>query len=267
MIRKEWITERGKVVYWISDNLSANKKTLAFLPGLSAEHHLFDEQFKHYEDTYNIFTWDAPAHAESRLYAMDFTLMEDAEVLHDIFEHENIEKPVLIGQSFGAYISQMYMELYHDTVSGFVSIDSAPLQLKYYTNFYFYFLERIEPMSLVYPNLVRSIVKVCSVTERGQKNMYYALSFYDKKELCKLNGRGYLALCEAIKQNKPYKIDCPALLICGKKDNIGVVKSYNKRWSKDTGIKLIWVENAAHNSNIDQPEFVNKQIDEFLKTI
>ena len=39
--------------------------------------------------------------------------MEDMAVfLHDIFELEHIEHPVLIGQSMGGYVSQMYMELY-----------------------------------------------------------------------------------------------------------------------------------------------------------
>lgn len=266
MERKEWNTTRGKVVYWISE-LKNDRKTLAFLPGLSAEHHLFDEQICYFEKEYNCFTWDAPAHAESRPYADNFSLKEDAEVLHSIFSHEGIEKPIIIGQSFGAYIAQMYMELYPVSLSGFVSIDSAPIQVKYYTSFDLWFFKNMEWMYAIYPNLVKSVVNNCAETERGRKNMTFALSFYSRKELSKLTGQGYMCLYEAIIAKKPYLIDCPALLICGEQDKAGYTKKYNVRWSESGSLPLVWVKNAGHNSNIDQPDFVNMHIQNFLTSL
>lgn len=50
----------------------------------------------------------------------------------------------------------------------------------------------------------------------------------------------------------------------GEKDNTGKVKKYNKAWSQRTGIKLIWITNAAHNSNVDNPEAINSSIHDFL---
>ena len=62
-----------------------------------------------------------------------------------------------------------------------------------------------------------------------------------------------------------YKIDCPALLLCGEKDAAGSGKRYNRRWAKEDGLPLVWLKGAGHNSNTDVPEEVNRLINEFLQ--
>lgn len=57
------------------------------------------------------------------------------------------------------------------------------------------------------------------------------------------------------------------LLILGEKDNTGKVSIYNQQWAKRTGFALKIVEKAAHNSNVDQPDKVNMEIQEFLYKI
>lgn len=55
------------------------------------------------------------------------------------------------------------------------------------------------------------------------------------------------------------------LLLLGEKDRTGKVKLYNKMWSKQTGYDLIIVENAGHNSNVDNPVVVNQEIEKFVE--
>lgn len=267
MERKEWHNEHGVVIYWTSEQPDANRKTLVFLPGLSAEHHLFDYQIKYFETSYNCLTWDAPAHAESRPYELTFSLQDVAKLLHEILEKEHISQPIIIGQSYGAYITQMYMELFPNTLSGFVSIDSAPLQLKYYKKWELWVLQYMEPAYRFYPNLIRSVINSCSETPQGRENMRNAILVYSRKGLCKLTGYGFLTIYNAICENLEYRIDCPTLLICGKQDKAGLTKKYNRNWNAKTGFELVWVNHAGHNSNIDQPDFVNKHIDEFLQKL
>ena len=57
-------TPCGTIHYW-SNNLSLDTTTLVFLPGLTADHRLFDKQVGHFVGKYNIIVWDAPAHAGS----------------------------------------------------------------------------------------------------------------------------------------------------------------------------------------------------------
>ena len=51
---------------------------LLFLPGLTADHRLFDKQVEAFESTYNLLAWDAPGHGKSRPFVMDFTLAQKA---------------------------------------------------------------------------------------------------------------------------------------------------------------------------------------------
>ena len=57
-------TPCGTIHYW-SNNLSLDTTTLVFLPGLTADHRLFDKQVEYFDGKYNIIVWDAPAHASS----------------------------------------------------------------------------------------------------------------------------------------------------------------------------------------------------------
>ena len=89
----------------------------------------------------------------------------------------------------------------------------------------------------------------------------------DKERYAQISGHGYRMLGEAMEADLPYEIKCPALLICGEKDHAGSCIRYNKAWHKKTGIPLVWIENAGHNSNTDAPERVNQLIQNFVVSL
>ncbi len=185
-----------------------------------------------------------------------------AEWLDKILAKEEIYNPIIIGQSMGGYLAQMYMELYPDKIKGFISIDSAPLQKSYMTAVEIWLLERAEPLYKIYPwkVLLRAGSRGCAETDYGQNLMRKMMMSYDSdpEEYARLAGFGYRMLAEAIKADLPYHISCPALLICGEKDKAGSAKSYNKKWHQREGLPLKWIKNAGHNSNTDQPEEENR---------
>ena len=149
--------------------------------------------------------------------------------------------------------------------NGFISIDSAPLQKSYMTAMEIWLLERAEPLYKIYPwkALLRAGSKGCAETDYGQNLMRKMMMSYDSDpgEYARLAGFGYRMLAEAIKADLPYHISCPALLICGEKDKAGSAKSYNKKWHQREGLPLKWIKNAGHNSNADQPDEVNRLIE------
>ena len=261
MTEKTYEVSSGVIHYW-TNGIRPNRRTLVFLPGLTADHHLFDKQTEEFEEEFNILTWDAPGHAASRPFRLDFSLMDKAVWLHEILEAEGIEHPVLIGQSMGGYVSQCFMEKYPGEAAGFVSIDSAPLKRQYVTGAEIWALKRTEPMYRAFPwKLLRRIgASGCSTTEYGRKLMESFIDTYTKDEYCRLAGHGMKMLAEAMEADLPYEIDCPAVLICGEKDQAGSAKSYNRRWAKKEGLPLHWIKGAGHNSNTDRPEEVNRII-------
>ncbi len=270
MIEKTYTTSSGAIHYWIHI-IGADIATLVFLPGLTADHRLFDKQIEYFKSRYNVFVWDAPAHAASWPFQFDFDLFDKAKWLNGIFEQENITKPVIVGQSMGGYVGQAYAELYPDRLRGFVSIDSAPLQRKYVTGIELWLLKRMQPVYFYYPwkLLLKSGTNGVAVSEYGRKLMHDIMMVYDgdKKRYAQIAGHGFKILANAMEMNLPYKIKCPALLICGENDHAGSCIRYNKAWHRDTGIPLEWIKNAGHNSNTDKPDTVNRLIERVVKQV
>ena len=60
MMEKIYRTEKGPIHYWIS-SVTKDGVTLVFLPGLTADHRLFEKQTEYFEGKYNVFVWDAPS--------------------------------------------------------------------------------------------------------------------------------------------------------------------------------------------------------------
>lgn len=260
-------TPCGTIHYWsdLSDPCAA---TLVFLPGLTADHRLFGEQAAYFEGKYNRIVWDPPAHASSWPFRFHFDLFDTAEWLNGILEREAITRPVIVGQSMGGYVGQVYAQLYPDRLAGFISIDSAPLQKRYVTAAERWLLKRMEPVYAHYPwkLLLRSGTKGVAVSHRGRERMREMMLVYDgdQRRYAQIAGHGYRILAEAMERDLPYELKCPALLICGTRDRAGSCIRYNKAWHRNTGIPLAWVEGAGHNSNTDRPEQINRLIEGFL---
>ena len=271
MNEKIFKTPCGEIHYWINMEQGSGNITLIFLPGLTADHRLFEKQIEFFQGKYNVFVWDAPGHGKSWPFKFDFSLMDKAKWLDDIFGLENIQAPVIIGQSMGGYVGQAYSELFPNKLKGFVSIDSAPLQRKYVTGIELWLLKRMEPVYRYYPwkSLLKTGTNGVAVSAYGRKLMHDIMMAYDgdQKRYAQISGHGFRILAEAMEADFLYKVQCPAQLICGEKDHAGSCIRYNKAWHKNTGIPIAWIKNAGHNSNTDAPEEVNSLIVKLINTI
>ena len=59
MIEKVFNTQNG-VIHYRTSIVSGERTWLVFLPGLTADHRLFEKQIEEFKDDYNLFVWDAP---------------------------------------------------------------------------------------------------------------------------------------------------------------------------------------------------------------
>ena len=230
MIENSYKTSCGCIHYFVNI-IDKQKITLVFLPGLTADHRLFEKQIEYFEKKQNVFVWDAPSHALSRPFTNNYSLSDMAEWLDKILTKEEIYNPIIIGQSMGGYLAQMYMELYPDKIKGFISIDSAPLQKSYMTAMEIWLLERAELLYKIYPwkALLRAGSRGCAETSYGQKLMRKMMMSYDSdpkknmqdlpvlvtecllrqlKQICHiiLVVRHYLSVEKRIKQVQPKSI-------------------------------------------------------------
>ena len=271
MLERIHKTQCGDIHYWLNETAVHTEPQPVFLPGLTADHRLFDKQIAYFEGRYPVFVWDAPGHASSRPFQLNFSLADKAKWLDEILTREGFDQPVIIGQSMGGYVGQAYAQLFPNKLKGFVAIDSAPLQRSYVTRAEIWLLERMEPVYRYYPwkLLLKTGTKGVAESKYGRKLMHDIMMVYDGDQAgyAALSGHGFRMLAEAMKADLPYKIRCPALLVCGEKDRAGSCIRYNKAWHKKTGIPIEWIKGAGHNSNTDAPKKVNHLIEKLLTEI
>ena len=267
MTGKAYETPCGTIRYWTNER-DASGVTLVFLPGLTADHRLFDRQIAYFEGKVRVLVWDAPAHGESWPFDLSFDLADKARWLNGILEREGIARPVIVGQSMGGYVGQMFSQLYPDRPAGFIAIDSAPLRREYVTAAELWLLKRMEPVYRHWPwkSLLKLGTEGVAESAYGKELMREMMMVYDgdRERYARIAGHGYRMLAEAMEADLPYEIRCPALLICGEKDRAGSCVRYNRAWHRKTGIPLAWVKGAGHNANTDEPDAVNALIEAFL---
>lgn len=261
-------TSMGDIHYWASA-AGEGKPWLVLLPGLTADHRLFDLQTQALDDAYRLLVWDAPAHGASRPFRLEFDMDDLTGWLHEIIQRQGATDPVLAGQSLGGYIAQAYIKRFPGTVRGFVSIDSAPLSRRHYSGWelamlkHAYWLYRPIPWGL--------LQKLGSVgtaqSPYGRELMAEMMEAYTPKEYCRLAAHGYRLLSLAVTAYGNSEPDCPVLLLCGEKDGAGSSRRYNRAWARRAGHRLVWLKGAGHNSNTDAPEEVNRLIREFVDSL
>ena len=265
MRKREFELERGTLRYWVSEN-DEETAQLVFLPGLTADHRLFDKQLDYFAQRARCLVWDPPSHGESRPFPLDWSLDDLALMLEQILSREGFERPILIGQSMGGYVSQAFIRLFPDRACGFVSVDSCPLDRSYYTAIELWALKHVKGIYRAIPwkSLCSMGSKGCATSEYGRTLMREMMLCYDKPSYVDMASWGFLALACAIRADRSYPVECPTLLICGEKDAAGSAKRYNRAWSKCSRLPIEWIEGAGHNSNTDAPDRVNELIERFL---
>lgn len=182
-------TTRGTIHYWTAPG-PAGRPALVFLPGLTADHRLFDRQTAYFQGEYPLLVWDAPGHGASRPFRLDFTLADKVRWLHKILAREAPDGAVIVGQSMGGYVGQLYARRCPEALRGLVCIDSAPLQRRYLTAAELWMLRRMEPVYRRMPwgLLRRSAARGCAESPYGRALMGEMLRAWDGDQA------GYAAL-------------------------------------------------------------------------
>ena len=219
-------TPCGTIHYW-SSILSLDTTTLVFLPGLTADHRLFDKQIAYFDGKYNIIVWDAPAHASSWPFRFDFDLFDKAK----------------------------WLKLQRNYVTA-VEIWLLKRMEPVYAHYPWKLLLKSGTKGVATSNYGRNLMKEMMLVYDGDQHRYAQIA-----------GHGFRILAEAMEKDLPYEIKCPSLLICGTKDHAGSCIRYNREWHRKTKIPLKWIEGAGHNSNTDKPEMINSLLEEFFSNI
>lgn len=204
-------------------------------------------------------------HGLSRPY-QKFSYHDTAEILYCILQQESISKIFLVGMSMGGYVSQHFAVLYPAMVNGFVALDTTPLGLRYYSKSDLWWLKQVVPIAKCFPaNLLRkSITMSISKSKFSYQKMFSILKQLSKEEIIEQMQIAYEYFPI---ENQNVIFSFPILILVGDKDSTGKVKTYCRKWAKQTGYPLHFIKQAKHFSNGDNPEQVNKEIEDFIRVI
>ncbi len=261
---KQIAAQGGTVHYWI-DRGNAGSDCIVFTHGVTADHTMFEKQVEFFREKYTLILWDIPLHGLSRPYQR-FSYRDTADVLYTILMEETIEKVVLVGMSMGGYPCQHFAALHPQMVRGFVALDTTPLGLGYYSKSDLFWLRQVEPMARCFPArmLRTSMARAVSQTEYSYQTMMAMLEPFSKAEIIE---QMKIAYTYFPLENKDVTFPFPVLILVGEKDSTGKVKAYCKAWAKQTGYPLHQIQGAKHFSNGDNPEQVNREIEDFVNSL
>lgn len=269
MEQKAFETAAGTIVYWTSAPVKPQLSWLVLLPGITSDHRIFDLQIPELISKANILTWDAPSHGLSRPFPPTWSFDQLAQWLYDILKHESISQIVLVGHSMGGYLAQVYAGLYPTEITGFIGLDTAPLQRSYYRGIELFFLQRIHHMYrfMNWDSLKKRSIASNACTPDARHRAAEVLASYDKASYSELMAAGFRAHVEEVLRGRDYKLPCPALLLCGEYDTTGAAKRTMTEWSQQESIPLRLIPNAAHNVTWDNPTEINIAISAFLDEV
>lgn len=93
MTENSYKTRCGCIHYFVNI-IDKQKITLVFLPGLTADHRLFEKQIEYFEKKQNVFVWDAPS-SLSRPFTNNYSLSDMAQWLCEILAKKKFIIPLL----------------------------------------------------------------------------------------------------------------------------------------------------------------------------
>ncbi len=226
------------------------------------DHGMFQSQMENFSSNYQVISWDVPLHGLSRPYDR-FSLQNAANEVVRILDVENIAKVHLVGQSMGGYIIQIVALDYPERVLTLTAVDSSPIQPSYYSAMDNWLLSITPFLLKFYPynSLINVIAKQIALTKPAQDYALETLKGLTKAEIVNIMRYVYQGLKG---YERDFRLPFPIQIVYGESDNTGRVQSYCNRWAELEKRELKIIPNAAHNSNMDNPDEFNRILDEFL---
>ena len=239
---------------------------LVFSHSLACSVRMWDGEIARHKDKFRVLAYDTRGHGQSAAPKGPYTLEQLADDLHALLRHLKIEKPHYVGLSMGGMIGQT-AALKHPGI--FRSMTLCDTTSRYPAEAAPMWEERIRIAEsrgmapLVQPTLERWF------TEPFRKNHPEKV-----KQVAALIGStpvaGYAGCCAAIPKinvtSRLKELKTPTLVICGENDPGTPPAMAREIQQNIPGARLVLIPQAAHLSNIEQPEAFNRALADFLSS-
>ncbi len=241
-------------------------ETIVFSHGLLWSGYLFHKQVAYFKNRYRVITYDHRGQGKSEVtktgYDMD-SLYEDAALL---IEHLQLGPVHFAGLSMGGFVAMRLAARRPDLLKSLILMETSA---------------QPEPNTLKYTFLT-SVVKLLGVgvvAKPVMKIMFGDTFLQDasrkieeiefETEL-KKNKKTIVKAVEGVIrrkgiENELVNIKCPTLIMVGDQDKATVPAKAEFIHQHIPQSILVYIINAGHSSSIEEPEQVNKAMDDFLR--
>lgn len=209
------------------------------------------------EKNFRVWAIDFPGFGKSGTPPEDWDVYSYAEITRAFIERVHIQKPVLIGHSFGGRISIILSAKKMTDINKIILVDSAGVLpkrgLEYYIKVYSY-----KSMKLI----AKAVGKISKELEDKLKTRFGSADYKSASPV--MRGIFVRVVNEDLTYLMP-SVAQPTLLLWGEKDNatpLSDAKIMEKRMP-DAGLAVI--QNAGHYSYLDNPAQCNIIINKFLE--
>lgn len=251
----------SRIHYWLAG--PADGPLVVLTHGASMDHRMFAEQRPALVDAgYRVLAWDVRGHGLSKPIGSPFTVATVAEDLRALVDRVGVDEVVLVGHSFGGYVSQLFCYRWPDSVTALVVIGSTDIT-RALPRHHALLLQISPYFWRLWPDFRRRRVVSKYSAKDPEVKAYVAdaTSRLSKREFVTV----WSAVANAAADGHPSDIQCPVLITHGDSDIVGPIPEESRIWAERAPTsEYAEIPDAGHNANQDNPEATNALLLEFL---
>lgn len=248
----------------ISFTDSGKGTAIVFLHGFLENKEMWQEYIALFSEKYHVIAIDLLGHGETDSLGYVHSMEENANAVHEVLEHLNIEKAIIVGHSMGGYVGLAFADLYPNNVRKLVLLNSTSKEDSTEKK-----LNRTRAIKAVKQNYEAFVsLAIANLFSENNRTRLAKEIEKVKKQALKTPLQGIIASLEGMKirkdrENLLQKNLFPVLLILGKKDP---VLNYEESIAQieDTTAELVSFDDG-HMSAIENKEELKAVLADFFQ--
>lgn len=236
----------GEILFTLINNINIHYevkgegKPIVLLHGWGANSYTFEGLVKHLEQSFRVITVDLPGFGESEIKEA-LSVEQVSEVIRRLLIFLNIEKPIILGHSYGGRIGIKYCSKYQ--AERLILVASAGIK------------QNLSISKKIRIMVYKTLKKMHISLNMGSSDYKNASPILKKMLVMTINED----LSEDLKQ-----IKIPTLLIWGKDDNVTKLLDAKKMEELIDDSGMVVMENCGHFPYLEQPVYFKIVLDSFL---
>jgi 3-oxoadipate enol-lactonase len=253
-------------------------ETIIFVHGAFADGGVWEPQWQHFSLEYRVVRYDLRGHGRTGASRMEHysmaTFAEDLAALLDVLE---IDTPIICGLSWGGSVAQAYAVRYPGRIKALILAGSmAAIDLTFTDKLLCHVLVPGWLMSIIIRSMsVENFTRFSFKLARLTMGKYWLsrdehARQYLEQCMYQMDGDEYLKIWEAMYGFHLLPLEhirCPTLILNGEFESRNTFQHSKEILRRIPAAEAKMIPEAQHGMNLEEPQFFNKLVEQFLQSI